>query len=470
MILIPNYAFGLVIGDVYTDDIGYTHYNFNDGTTGTSHTDITGTTYYNLDNGTFGSSYTDSIGHTQYFFDSNYYNAQEKNSVSRCNISYKSFTCLTEENYQNIYNNAVQGLPSCNNNVGRERGSFIVPAEQCTPEGREKLIMNGTYGSILKMCREHIEAYKVALSSYDECIQRENKKREEYVRAKLSLLKMRADAELDYLKFVEDYKNKQISCPDDYWVENNKCMTCSDVNGEYSYAKKKTNGEYVCACKFGYGWNSEITECIPADMVCKEKYGIGAESNNTFDGCKCKIYFKLNPEGTKCIDNWNNVWNYVIKNFDDAKNYGNKADNKIDNKKIIIEEKEAITKIDSNLSKRMSGNILLQVEKNGEGWYVFPDNQKKYYLGRPADAFSIMRKLGLGATHKFITENTIFPDHVLGKILLDVEQNGEAYYIYPKDRKAYYLGRPADAFSVMRNLGLGITNSDVRKIAVGEVE
>ncbi|PIP17417.1 MAG: hypothetical protein COX43_04460, partial [Parcubacteria group bacterium CG23_combo_of_CG06-09_8_20_14_all_35_9] len=58
---------------------------------------------------------------------------------------------------------------------------------------------------------------------------------------------------------------------------------------------------------------------------------------------------------------------------------------------------------------------------------------------------------------------------VLGKILLDVEQHGEAYYIYPKDKRAYYLDRPADAFRIMKELGLGITNSDIRKIDVGEI-
>ncbi|MCK5320613.1 trypsin-like peptidase domain-containing protein [Candidatus Parcubacteria bacterium] len=154
-------------------------------------------------------------------------------------------------------------------------------------------------------------------------------------------------------------------------------------------------------------------------------------------------------------------------NNDNVDNSNNQ--NNSNSQNIIAEEKNLITKIDNNLSNRMSGNILLQVEKNGEGWYVNPDNEKKYYLGRPADAFSIMRKLGLGATHEFITNNAIFPDHVLGKILLDVEQNGEAYYIYPKDKKAYYLGRPADAFKIMRELGLGITNSDIRKIDVGDI-
>ena len=139
---------------------------------------------------------------------------------------------------------------------------------------------------------------------------------------------------------------------------------------------------------------------------------------------------------------------------------------------VIAEEKKLITKIDNKLSKRISGNILLQVEKNGEGWYVNPDNKKKYYLGRPADAFSIMRNLGLGIKHSELNGylNSKFPSRLSGKIMLDVEQNGEAYYIYPKNLKGYFLSRPADAFKVMRDLGLGITNADIRKIGVGEIK
>jgi len=143
-----------------------------------------------------------------------------------------------------------------------------------------------------------------------------------------------------------------------------------------------------------------------------------------------------------------------------------------ESQKVIVEEKSLITKIDNSLSRRVSGNILLQVEKNGEGWYVYPDNKKKYYLGRPADAFSIMRNLGLGIKHSELANylNAKFPSRLSGKILLDVEQNGEAYYINPNDLKGYYLSRPADAFRIMRELGLGITNDDIRKIDVGETE
>ncbi|MFH1255246.1 MAG: hypothetical protein V1667_02140 [bacterium] len=122
---------------------------------------------------------------------------------------------------------------------------------------------------------------------------------------------------------------------------------------------------------------------------------------------------------------------------------------------------------EENLSRRLSGYILLQVQSRGEAWYMYPNDQKKYYLSRPSDAFGIMRDLSLGAAHEFIAGHVVYPDYVSGKILLDVEKNGEAYYIYPKNKKAYYLGRPQDAFNIMRDLGLGITDENLNKINTG---
>jgi len=120
--------------------------------------------------------------------------------------------------------------------------------------------------------------------------------------------------------------------------------------------------------------------------------------------------------------------------------------------------------------RRYAGYIFLQVEQHGEAHYYHPVDYKRYYLGRPADAFQVMRKLSLGATHDFIHSTYYFPDHVVGRILLDVEKNGEAYYIYPKDRKKYYLGRPDDAFRIMRELGLGITDENLTKISTATVK
>lgn len=119
-----------------------------------------------------------------------------------------------------------------------------------------------------------------------------------------------------------------------------------------------------------------------------------------------------------------------------------------------------------SMAENLKGKIVLQVEENGEAWYVHPETLLRYYLGRPADAFQIMKDLGLGATHAYITKYTIFPTSVVGKILIDVEDVGKAYYIYPVDKKAYYLGKPDDAFKVMRDLGLGISNVNLNLIPI----
>ena len=137
---------------------------------------------------------------------------------------------------------------------------------------------------------------------------------------------------------------------------------------------------------------------------------------------------------------------------------------------FILNEKKLVKEVDKSLCERLNGNILLQVEQHGEGWYVYPDDLKKYFLGRPADAFNIMKKLGLGISeNNFNSFNDYAPKGLSGKILLRVEANGEAYYVCPEDLKMHYLGRPVDALNIMRNLGLGITNNDIRKIDVGEI-
>jgi hypothetical protein len=125
----------------------------------------------------------------------------------------------------------------------------------------------------------------------------------------------------------------------------------------------------------------------------------------------------------------------------------------------------------SLLAQKLKGRILLQVEENGEAWYVSPDNNLRYYLGQPNDAFTLMKKLGLGIKHSELQVylKSQFPQRLSGKILLDVENNGEAYYIYPPNLKGYNLGKPEQAMQVIKNLGLGITNSNLAQIDVHQI-
>lgn len=182
-----------------------------------------------------------------------------------------------------------------------------------------------------------------------------------------------------------------------------------------------------------------------------------------------------------------------------------------------------------NLAERLAGKILLEVESHGEAWYINLSNLKRYYLGRPADAFSLMRDLGIGITNADLEKISIgllasdapdsdgdglsddleiaintntankdsdnddysdkteiennytplgqgkmntdgaFASANAGKIFLQTEKNGEAWYVNPADKKRYFLARPADAFNVMRSLSLGITNADLNQIPTGHL-
>jgi len=185
----------------------------------------------------------------------------------------------------------------------------------------------------------------------------------------------------------------------------------------------------------------------------------------------------------------------------------------------------------SNLNQSVKGKILLQVESRGEAWYVDPSSGQKVSLGRPADAFLVLKNFGIGITDanlakipvadanlnngldsdgdglsdsielalgtspskadsdsdgfsdktevlqgynpqsnnsKKIIDNN-FAKNQAGKIFLQVQTNGESWYINPNNNKRYYLGDPTDALSIMRSLGLGISNDNLNKIeTVGE--
>lgn len=185
------------------------------------------------------------------------------------------------------------------------------------------------------------------------------------------------------------------------------------------------------------------------------------------------------------------------------------------------------------LYNRLKGRIVLKAESKGEAYYISPTSKIMYYLSRPTDAFTIMRKLALGISNSDInkiplgfinppnppfqggiipggqadtdqdglndmleesigtsinnkdSDNDSYSDYdelltnysplvknrkleldnnlakkLKGKIILQVESKGEAWYINPVDLKRYYMARPIDAFTLMRVMGVGVSNRD----------
>ena len=131
----------------------------------------------------------------------------------------------------------------------------------------------------------------------------------------------------------------------------------------------------------------------------------------------------------------------------------------------------------------LKGYILLQVQQNGEAWYVDPVGFKRYYMKDGGVAYEMMRSFGLGITDSdlgtipsvadttqmnsssSICSSNSLASRLKGKILLQVQQHGEAWYIYPKTCRRIYMKDGAAAYEIMRYLGLGITDADLSKLA-----
>jgi hypothetical protein len=127
--------------------------------------------------------------------------------------------------------------------------------------------------------------------------------------------------------------------------------------------------------------------------------------------------------------------------------------------------------VSSSLPQRLKGRIVLQVQDKGQAWYINPLDGKKYLLGKPQDAFNMMRRFGLGISNvnfAAVEENPSAWKNLAGRILLKTEDSGKAYYFDPLKLQLYYLGRPADAFDIIRSRGLGISNANLDLIATGK--
>jgi hypothetical protein len=122
------------------------------------------------------------------------------------------------------------------------------------------------------------------------------------------------------------------------------------------------------------------------------------------------------------------------------------------------------------LRQQLAGYILIQVEDNGEAWYVNPQDTQRYYLNGPNSAFSVMAQMATGISNadiKAIKDDTAARKQYKGKFWLAVEDNGALFYISPEaDYEITYIRTPADAQNLIASEGLGISNTDIEKIPI----
>lgn len=119
------------------------------------------------------------------------------------------------------------------------------------------------------------------------------------------------------------------------------------------------------------------------------------------------------------------------------------------------------------LKEQLSGRILIQTEANGRAWYVSPQTKERYYLNGPETALAVMGQQSLGITNAdFNSYGGTAPSRLAGKFLLKTEDNGRLYYVDPANKNIIPVIGKTGAFNLVEAKGLGITNTDIAKIPV----
>jgi hypothetical protein len=117
------------------------------------------------------------------------------------------------------------------------------------------------------------------------------------------------------------------------------------------------------------------------------------------------------------------------------------------------------------LATQLSGRILLQVEEEGQAWYVDPASGQRVFLGDPGEAFDRMSSLAVGITEQnFDVIQDAVPAGLAGNFVIRAEGDGQLYYANPTTRNLEFVGGPENALSLMQETGLGITNQNLNAI------
>ncbi|MDD2287742.1 MAG: hypothetical protein PHQ01_02310 [Candidatus Pacebacteria bacterium] len=370
--------------------------------------------------------------------------------------------------------------------------------------------------------------YSLQKDSYGEvkCVDNNVICQDDYgTKAKYNFLSDKCECKSGYI-FWEDAFGK-IQCVDD----DTFCRNNYGFRAEYNSLADK------CECGYGYEFTLKTSGGLECES-CSSKYGYYSSYNALENKCECMNDYTLDDDN-QCVKKQNNVYfklieldsdnnKALIKSEHDNKYYsveyrtgcyspsfrrylnkqivvnlgtdffvdkGDKIvlqdDNevceikdfeKVDSDFSFIEDKnESIVvntsinfnnknSVDNTLSNKLKGRILLQVESRGEAYYVNPKDGKRYYMANGNEAYRIMRYLSVGITNvdlNRIQTNKDFAKQHKGKIFLQVESKGEAYYI-DFDGVPHYLKDGQVAYEAMRNLGLGITNENLNKIIEGD--
>ena len=147
---------------------------------------------------------------------------------------------------------------------------------------------------------------------------------------------------------------------------------------------------------------------------------------------------------------------------------------------IVILPSISFAKTDTTLTKYY-GKVLVETDNKSKIWYVDPLKKEKYPLNSESDAVDVMKKVGVGISNKDINRIKLptskysnwrdytFAKNLSGRIFVQVQDKGQAWYIDPINFRKYYLGSGKNALNILKSLSIKAKSSEINKIKTGTI-
>jgi hypothetical protein len=284
-------------------------------------------------------------------------------------------------------------------------------------------------------------------------------------------------------------------------TEDQACKNQLGSNARSTYGGK-------CQCSYGYVIDGG--RCTDGDWVCSEKHGLYSSYDAASNACECDSGYTFD-EDSQCVEKQNNVY-FTLKELD------------TDDRRAIIRSDydyryylisygsgcysssfrrylghQIVVNLGTDFDLDVWDRIVLQdddevcdithVERADSETTLAPSNEESDGLGAiPWSIFTVPSPTASVQATDTVTQpspttqtnstpnvpaagaynpakkNLTLISKLSGRILLQVEEHGEAWYINPKDSMRYYMPDGVAAYSMMRSFGLGIADADLNKI------
>lgn len=226
-----------------------------------------------------------------------------------------------------------------------------------------------------------------------------------------------------------------------------------------------------CICNQGYQYHEKSSQCISYSESCRLSYGPSSYGDKEY--CYCSAGYQFNSGKTACVAKPTIDLLPVNSSPASSPLISSNASNPVTEDHWFTSQLGKQVEVSNALVNKLSGRILLQPQEHGEAWYLDPVTKKRYYMKDGAAAYQMLRSFGMGIANADLERlqkgDKMLVSKLKGRIVLQVQARGEAFYVHPITGIAHYLKDGAEAYRLMRELSLGVTNNDIYKIPIGEI-